>query len=73
MSGTRELLGDKMQLMLVKIVNPRVPVNLGHQSESEIYNTPDEDFDLVIRNTSDLKDLMGDIESFADDVLDVVA
>jgi len=69
----RELLEGEMRLLIVKIVNPRVPVNLEHQSESEIYNIPEGDFDLALHNTKGLSDLMGDIEDYADEVLGIVA
>lgn len=69
MSLMRDLLKDKMRLIIVKIVNPRVSVNLAHQSESEVYNIPESDFDLVIRNTSTLQDLMGHIENMSRDIL----
>lgn len=69
----RSLLEGKMGLYIVKIVNPRVPVNLDHQSESEVYRTSESAFDRVIRNTSGLSDLMCDVEDFADDILDGVS
>jgi hypothetical protein len=63
-----ELLRDKMGLHIVRIVNPRVPVNLNHQSESEVHGMDDSVFDHVIRNTKGLSDLMGDVEDFAERV-----
>lgn len=69
MSTVRELLGDDMKLTIIKIVNPRVTVNLEHQSESEVFHIPDDDFDIVLRNTGSLKDLMGQIEALADRIL----
>lgn len=65
----RTLLEGKMALIIVKITNPRVSVNLEHQSESEVYNIPESDFDHVIRNTSTLQDLMGHIENMFRDIL----
>jgi hypothetical protein len=69
MSVMREMLRSKMDLRIIKIVNPRVPVNLAHQSESEVYHIPDEEFDLVIRNTKDLKDLESHITLVANELL----
>ena len=67
------MLDGKMELVLVKIVNPRVPVNLNHQSESEVFNIPEADFHHVIHNTNGLSDLMDDVEDLADSILSVVA
>ena len=69
MALMREMLGGQMELMIVKIVNPRVPVDLEHQSEREVYYIPESDFDLVVRNTKDLSDLMIDVEAMADNLL----
>jgi len=69
MSGMRELMGSEMDLRIFKIVNPRVPVNMEHQSESEVFNIADEEFDLVIRNTKDLKDLAEHITLLANELL----
>jgi len=69
MGGMRELLRGKLDLRIFKIVNPRVPVNMAHQSESEVYNIPDEEFDLVIRNTKDLSDLKAHITLLANELL----
>lgn len=65
----REMLGSKMDLRIYKIVNPRVPVNLAHQSESEVYDIPDADFDQVIHNTKELKDLERHIAALAEKIL----
>jgi len=73
MSVMREMIGSKMDLRIIKIVNPRVPVNLAHQSESEIYGIPDDEFDLVIRNTMELKDLSEHITLLANELLRQVA
>ena len=73
MSVMREMLGSSMDLRIFKIVNPRVPVNMAHQSESEVYNIPDEDFDDVIRNTKELKDLAAHITLLANELLQKVA
>jgi hypothetical protein len=67
------MLEDKMSLKVIKIVNPRVPVNLEHQSEREVYNIPDDAFDLVIRNTKGLKDLSGLIMLLANELLQQTA
>ena len=72
MGVIREMLGSKMDLRIFKIVNPRVPVNMAHQSESEVYNIPDKEFDLVIRNTKELKDLAAHITLLANEILPVV-
>lgn len=69
----REMLGDEMKLFIVKIVNSRIPVNLAHQSESEIYEVPESEFDAVIRNDKSLKDLMGHIEALAEELLGIVS
>ncbi|MGD9726526.1 MAG: hypothetical protein AB7V39_09030, partial [Nitrospiraceae bacterium] len=58
MSVMRELLRDKMRLYIVRIVNPRVPVNLAHQSESEVHAMDDRVFDHIIHYTSSLSDLV---------------
>lgn len=58
-----------MDVRIYKIVNPRVPVNMSHQSESEVYNIPDEDFDHVIHNTKELKDLSAHIALLANGLL----
>jgi len=72
MGVIRELLGSSMDLRIFKIVNPRVPVNMAHQSESEVYNIPNEDFDDVIRNTKELKDLAAHITLLANELLQKV-
>ena len=69
MAVTRAMLDNKMSMKVVKIINPRVPVNLEHQSEREIYNTPDDAFDLVIHNTKGLKDLRSLIMLLANELL----
>ena len=66
---TRELLGGEMGLVIVKINNPRVPVNLDHESESLVFNTPDSEFDHIIHNSSSLSDLMSDVEDLASKLL----
>lgn len=80
--SARMLLGDgdrydgmsaTLSLTILKIVNPRVPVNLAHQSESEVYNIPDDEFDLVIHNTKELKDLECHIATLADKILPTVS
>ena len=77
--SARMLLGDydgmsaTLSLTIFKIVNPRVPVNMAHQSESEIYNIPDDDFDCVIHNTKELKDLAEHITLLANELLQKVA
>jgi hypothetical protein len=73
MGGMRELLRGKMVLMIVKIVNPRVPVNLQHQSESEIYHVPENEFDLVIHNTQDLNGLKDHIIGLSNTLRDQLA
>ena len=73
MNLMRELLDGQMRLLIIKIVNPRVPVNLEHQSESEVFNIPEEDFDRALHNTKGLSDLMGEMEDYADEVLGIVA
>jgi len=73
MNVMRSMLEGQMRLVIVKIVNPRIPVNLEHQSESEVYYIPEDEFDAVIRNDRSLKDLMGDIEAMAAELLGIVA
>lgn len=68
-SSMREMLDGKMSLMVIKITNPRVPVNLQHQSESEVYNIPLEVFTSVIHNTEGLSELMTKVVDVADDVV----
>jgi hypothetical protein len=58
-------LSGEMELKIFKIVNPRVPVDLGHQSEYEIYNVPDARFDHIIENSQDLERLREDISNLA--------
>jgi len=72
MSTMREMLGSRMDLRIFKIVNPRVPVNMAHQSESEVYNIADDEFDLVIRNAKGLKDLAEHITLLANELLQQV-
>jgi len=72
MNLMRSMLDGKMELVLVKIVNPRVPVNLNHQSESEVFHIAEVEFHHVIHNTNGLSDLMGDVEDLADGILSVV-
>lgn len=55
---TRELLeAEGVALVVIKIVNPRVPVDLSHRSEFEIYQIPDDKFSIVIHNTDTLRGL----------------
>lgn len=63
--GHTELLGCHLSLSIVKIVNPRIPVNLEHQSESEVYHIPADEFDLVIQNTESLSELKAHIIKLA--------
>jgi hypothetical protein len=67
-----QLLLDERRVVLVKIVNPRVPVNLEHRSEGEIYHTPEADFDHVIHNVGDLKDLLHSVETLCSEVLGII-
>ena len=46
----RERLAGKAQVYSVRISNPRVTVDLTHQSEREIYELPDTYFDRVLVN-----------------------
>lgn len=69
MTLMRTMLAGKMELMIIKIVNPRVPVNLAHQSESEVYNIPSDEFDHTIQNTFGLKELEDHITELADRLL----
>jgi len=71
MDRVGKLLLDERRVVLVKIVNPRVPVNLEHQSESEIYHIPETDFDHVIHNVGNLKDLLVSVEGLCDEVLGI--
>lgn len=71
-SVMRSHLGDQMNLMVYKIINPRVPVNLAHQSESEVYHIPEDAFTGVIHNTGGLPELMAKVERLADDVVNVL-
>lgn len=68
----REQLGDKMALKFIKIVNPRVPVRLEHQSESEVYHMPEDVFSGVLHNTEGLTELMSKVVCIADDVVKVL-
>jgi len=65
----RTMLKDRMEVTIVKIVNPRVPVNMAHQSESEVYGIPDRDFDRVIYNTLGFNELDGHITLLANRLL----
>ena len=67
--GMRTNLREKMKVFVIKVVNPRVPVNLEHQSESEIYFIPEDQFDQVFYNTKGLGDLECFVECFANSVL----
>jgi hypothetical protein len=69
----REQLAGKMDLMVFKIINPRIPVNLQHQSESEVYHLPEDLFTGVIHNTSGLSELMTKIVDVADGVTNVLS
>lgn len=53
----REALVGKARVYSVRVRNPRVAVNLTHQSESEIYNLPDAFFDHVLNNDGTLAEL----------------
>lgn len=66
MNVVRELLAGKMRVRIYKIINPRVPVNLKHQSESEVFGIPAEDFDGVIVNDETMADLTNKIVALAD-------
>lgn len=69
MTLVRTMLTGKMELMIIKIVNPRVPVNLSHQSESEVYNIPADEFDLNIQNTFGLSELEDHITALTNKIL----
>ena len=69
MSLMREMLAHSMDLKIIKIVNPRVPVNMDHQSESEVYNIHESEFDQVISNTKELTDLREVVNTLADEAL----
>ena len=69
MSLMRNMLDGQMDLKIIKIVNPRVPVNMSHQSESEVYNIPGDEFDQVIDNTKGLDDLRAVVNVLADEAL----
>lgn len=69
----RERLGDQAGLMIFKIINPRVPVNLQHQSESEVYHLPGDIFTDVIQNTEGLSELMSKVVDVADRVANVLS
>jgi len=69
MTLMRTMLAGKMELMIIKIVNPRVPVNLAHQSESEVYNIPADEFDLNIQNTFGLSELEDHITDLVTKIL----
>ena len=73
MMTTGELLSGKMDLYFVRIVNPRVPLNLEHQSESEVHAMNDSLFHYVIHNTKGLDYLRSNIENFADGVLNRIS
>lgn len=53
----REQLVGRARVLAVRVKNPRVPVNLEHQSESEIYNLPDAFFDHVLNNDGTMAEL----------------
>lgn len=69
----REQLVGKMDLMVFKIINPRVPVNLAHQSESEVYHIPDDAFTNIVQNTEGLSELMSKVVTLADGVVNVLS
>jgi hypothetical protein len=69
----REMMDGKLDLVVVKIVNPRVPVNLDHQSESEIYHTADGEFDLVIQNSGELLMLLSKVMRLAGEIMDRIS
>jgi hypothetical protein len=66
-----ESVAGAVKVVAVRIINPRVAVNLAHRSESEIYNLPVEAFDVVLMNDGSLDDLRTKLRSFAKQHLDV--
>lgn len=74
LSGLRDRLildraADAIQMITIRIINPRVQVNLSHQSESELHHIPLDAFDVVVMNDGSLMDLRTRLRSFARDYL----
>ena len=65
----KSLLGQTMDLKIIKIINPRVLVNTAHLSESEIFSTPNHEFDLVIENNTGLEELESSIINLSDKLI----
>jgi len=63
----RESANSDIKVISARIVNPRVPVNLAHRSESEIHNLPREAFDATIANDGSLDDLRAKLWRLASD------
>jgi len=66
---TVDRVAGSIKVVTVRIINPRVPVNLEHQSESELYHLPRESFDVVLMNDGSIDDLRKKLKSFAVDYL----
>ena len=61
----REHLVGKAEVYSARVLNPRVPVDLTHQSESEIYQLPNDFFDVVIENDGSLDELRQKVAALA--------
>ena len=55
-----------IEVIAIRIINPRVPVNLTHRSESEIYHLKDDAFDFVLMNDGTIDDLQAKLRMFAE-------
>jgi hypothetical protein len=64
-----ESVAGTVRVLAIRIINPRVAVNLMHQSESELYHLPHSLFDVILMNDGSIDDLRGRLRLFADEYL----
>jgi hypothetical protein len=67
---TLERVAGGIRVITMRILNPRVQVNLTHASESELYHIPLTDFDIVLMNDGTLDELKTKLKGLAGQLLD---